>query len=158
MYGDSEIIRRRVSELRDQGADVRALADELVARVERLGWTGRAAESMRERVTDRASHLRAAADRHTSAADALADHAESVDGVLDEIGATQARVTALVADARARIAAIDRRNADTADTADGPDGAAQIAPDPLDEALVAFTPPPPGHRDWLTVDVPGLER
>jgi methyl-accepting chemotaxis protein len=157
MYGDSEIIRRRVSELRDQGADVRALADELVARVERLGWTGRAAEAMRERVTDRASHLRAAADRHTSAADALARHAESVDHVRDEIGTTQARVTALVAEARARIEAIDRRNAQGPDGADG-SSSPQIAPDPLDEALVAFTPPPPGHRDWLTVDVPGLER
>ena len=154
MYGDSEIIRRRVSELRDQGADVRALADELVARVERLGWTGRAAEAMRERVTDRASHLRAAADRHTSAADALADHAESVDAVRDEIGATQARVGALVADARARVAAIERRNADNSDGAAGP----QIAPDPHDEALLAFTPPPNGHRDWLSIEVPGLER
>ena len=62
MYGDSEIIRRRATQLRDQGADVRALADELVARVEGLGWTGRAADAMRERVTDRASHLRVAAE------------------------------------------------------------------------------------------------
>ena len=31
MYGDTEVIRRRVSALRDQGADVRALADELAA-------------------------------------------------------------------------------------------------------------------------------
>ncbi|KAB2812532.1 hypothetical protein F9L07_12305 [Pimelobacter simplex] len=150
MYGDSEIIRRRVSQLRDQGADVRALADELVARVEALGWTGRAGDAMRERVTDRASHLRIAADRHTGAADALADHAEAVDAVRDEIGATQTRVSALVADARGRIAAIARRN----EAGDGP----PITPDPLDETLAAFTPPPPGHRDWLDVDVPGLER
>ncbi|MCR1784684.1 hypothetical protein KVF89_19230 [Nocardioides carbamazepini] len=150
MYGDSEIIRRRASQLRDQGADVRSLADQLVARVEGLGWTGRAAEAMRERVTDRASHLRVAADRHAAAADALADHAESVDAVREEIAATQARVTALVADARARIAAIATRN----EAGDGP----PVSPDPLDEALVAFTPPPVGHRDWLSIDVPGLER
>ncbi|MDQ6523015.1 hypothetical protein RB608_05360 [Nocardioides sp. LHD-245] len=150
MYGDSEVIRRRAGQLRDQGADVRSLADQLVARVEGLGWTGRAAEAMRERVTDRASHLRMAADRHTDAADALADHAESVDAVREEIAATEARVTALVADARARIAAIAARN----ETGDGP----RISPDPLDEVLVAFTPPPTGHRDWLAVDIPGLER
>ncbi|WP_436697698.1 WXG100 family type VII secretion target [Nocardioides sp. BYT-33-1] len=150
MYGDSEVIRRRASQVRDQGADVRALADQLVARVEALGWTGRAAEAMRERVTDRASHLRVAADRHAAAADALADHAESVDAVREEIAATQARVTALVADARARIAAIAARN----EAGDGP----TISPDPLDEMLAAFSPPPDGHRDWLTVDVPGLER
>ncbi|WGX97382.1 putative T7SS-secreted protein [Nocardioides sp. L-11A] len=150
MYGDSEVIRRRASQLRDQGADVRSLADQLVARVEGLGWTGRAAEAMRERVTDRASHLRVAADRHAAAADALADHAESVDAVREEIATTQARVTALVADAQARIAAIASRN----EISDGP----LISPDPLDEALVAFTPPPDGHRDWLAVDVPGLER
>ncbi|MBM7516918.1 WXG100 family type VII secretion target [Nocardioides nitrophenolicus] len=150
MYGDSEIIRRRATQLRDQGADVRALADELVARVEGLGWTGRAAEAMRERVTDRASHLRVAAERHTGAADALADHAESVDAVREEIATTEARVSALVADARARIAAIAARN----EAGDG----LQVTPDPLDETLAAFSPPPPGHRDWLAVDVPGLER
>lgn len=150
MYGDSEIIRRRASQLRDQGADVRALADELVARIEGLGWTGRAADAMRERVTDRASHLRLAAERHTGAADALAAHAESVDAVREEIAGTAARVGALVADARARIAAIAARN----EAGDGP----QVAPDPLDETLAAFTPPPAGHRDWLAVDIPGLER
>lgn len=150
MYGDSEIIRRRATQLRDQGADVRALADELVARVESLGWTGRAADAMRERVTERAGHLRVAAERHTGAADALADHAESVDAVREEIATAEARVGALAADAHARIAAIARRN----ESGDGP----QVMPDPLDEALAAFTPPPSGHRDWLAVDVPGLER
>ncbi|QSR28305.1 hypothetical protein CFH99_22025 [Nocardioides aromaticivorans] len=149
MYGDTELIRRRVSALRDQGADVRALADELVARVDGLGWSGRAAEAMRERVTERARHLRIAADRHVSAADALADHAEAVDTTAEEIAAIQARVSAKVADAQARIDAIAARN----ERSDGP----QITPDPHDEALAAFVAPPPGHRDWLSVDLPGLE-
>ncbi|NHA01389.1 hypothetical protein G5V59_20260 [Nocardioides sp. W3-2-3] len=122
----------------------------LVARVDGLGWTGRAAEAMRERVTERARHLRAAADRHVSAADALADHVEAVDATAEEIAVTESRVRALVADAQARVAAIAARN----ERSDGP----QISPDPLDEVLAAFTPPPPGHRDWLAVDVPGLER
>jgi hypothetical protein len=25
-----------------------------------------------------------------------------------------------------------------------------------DQALVAFTPPPSGHKDWLDVELPGL--
>ena len=150
MYGDSETIRRRAAQLRDQGADIRALADQLVARVEALGWTGRAAEAMRERVTDRAGHLRTAADRHLAAADALSDHAEQVDTVREEIATTQARATALVADARARIAAIAARN----ESSGGP----TVLPDPIDELLDAFIAPPPGHRDWLSVDIPGLER
>ena len=32
-------------------------------------------------------------------------------------------------------------------------------PDPVDQLLDRFEPPPPGHRDWLTVAadlVPGL--
>ena len=150
MYGDSEIIRRRVSQLRDQGADVRALADELVARVDALGWTGRAGDALRERVTDRARHLRIAADRHVGAADALAAHAEAVDDVRESIAAAESRVGTLVADARARIATIAARNA----AGEGP----RISPDPLDETLAAFVPPPHGHRSWLDVDVPGAER
>lgn len=150
MYGDTELIRRRVSALRDQGADVKALADELVARVDGLGWSGRAAEAMRERVAERARHLRTAADRHVSAADALADHAEAVDTTTEEIAAIQARVTAMVTDAQGRIAAIATRN----EAYDGP----RITPDPHDEALAAFVAPPPGHRDWLAVEIPGLER
>lgn len=149
MYGDTELIRRRVSALRDQGAEVRALADELVARVEGLGWTGRAADAMTERVTDRATHLRSAADGHVSAADALADHAEAVDVATDDIAAVEARVSAMVIDAQGRIAAIAAANEE---------GGPTVTPDPTDEILAAFVAPPRGHRDWLDVDVPGLER
>ena len=28
--------------------------------------------------------------------------------------------------------------------------------DDADAALVAFDPPPTGHRDWLTVELPGI--
>jgi hypothetical protein len=150
MYGDTELIRRRVSELRDQGADVRALADELVARVEGLGWSGRAAEAMQQRIGARAGHLRTAADQHVAAADALAEHADAVDGAVEEIAAVEARATARIDDARARVAAITARN-------EGADGV-RVAPDPDDEALLAFVPPPPGHRDWLVVEIPGPER
>lgn len=148
MYGDSDLIRRRVSQLRDQGADVRALADQLVARTEALGWSGRAATAMRDRVAERAHHLRAAADLHARAADALRAHVDRVDSVRDEIAAVEARVADLVAAARERLAAIDASN----QAGDGP----RITPDPADEVLAGFAPPARGHRDWLTVELPGL--
>ena len=38
------------------------------------------------------------------------------------------------------------------------DGLAGPLPDPLDQLLDRFVPPPSGHRDWLDVDLPGLHR
>jgi len=31
-----------------------------------------------------------------------------------------------------------------------------VLPDPVDELLARFVPPPSGHRDWLTVELPGV--
>jgi hypothetical protein len=121
VYGDSDVIRKRADQLRDQGVDVRALADQLVATTEALGWTGRAATAMHERVTERATHLRAAAARHSSAADALDRHAREVDENADQIADIEQRFTAL------------------AEAGQVPAG---------------FAAPPPGHKDWLTVDLP----
>ena len=58
MYGDSGVMRKRAAQLREQAGDIRALADHLVAQTEGVAWTGRAADAMRERVRDRAAHLR----------------------------------------------------------------------------------------------------
>lgn len=148
MYGDSVQIRRRGSQLRDQGADVRSLADQLVARTDALAWTGRAADAMRERIGERAGHLRAAAEAHTGAADLLDKHAEEVDRVKEEIAAIEGRAADLLADARSRLSAIAAQN----ERGEGP----SIAPAPEDEQLAGFVPPAPGHRDWLSVELPGL--
>ena len=32
----------------------------------------------------------------------------------------------------------------------------KLVPDVLDELVDRFVPPPPGSREWLTVDLPGL--
>ncbi|MEJ7834263.1 MAG: hypothetical protein WKF79_15220, partial [Nocardioides sp.] len=79
MYGDTGVMRKRVAQLREQGVDIRSLADQLVSQTESIGWSGRAADSMRERIKERASHLRAAAGQHETAADALDKHLQSVD-------------------------------------------------------------------------------
>ncbi|WP_193607882.1 hypothetical protein [Nocardioides lijunqiniae] len=149
MYGDTDVLRRRADQLREQAVDVRMLADQLVAQTESLGWTGRAAESMRLRVQERASHLRAVAGAHDTAADSLDRHAQDVTALQDAIAERERTATSLIADARTRVAQVETAN-ETADAA------VRRVADADDLALVAVTPPPPGHRDWLTVELPGL--
>lgn len=145
MYGDPDVLRSRVDDLREQAVDVRALADHLVAQTEGIGWSGRAADAMRLRVSERAANLRAAAEHHALAADALATHVHELELLQESIAATERRVAGLVAEAGTRAA---RRAAD-------PDAPADQDAE-TDRVLLAFEPPPPGHRDWLDVEVPGL--
>lgn len=149
MYGDTEVLRRRVDQLREQAVDVRGLADRLVAQTESTGWTGRAADSMRVRVTERASHLRVAAAQHETAADSLEKHLHELETTQEAIAAIERRVGDLVAEARTRLADVARRN----ETAEG---GVRVEPDPDDVTLDAFEPPAEGHRDWLGVELPGL--
>ena len=148
MYGDSDVMRRRADQLREQAVDLRALADQLVAQTEGIGWTGRAAESMSERVRERASHLRSAAAQHDTAADSLDRHVQEVDTLKDAITDTERKATTLVADARTRVATIDAANEAEPDL--------RRVPDADDRTLADFTPPPSGHKDWLAVSLPGL--
>ena len=146
MYGDTAVMRRHAAALRDQAADIRATADLLVGRAEQIGWAGRAAEAMRERVRERAAQLRGCASSHEGAADALERHLHEVDRSKDAIAEIERRATSLIADARTRAARM---------ASDDPDGVDRRSSDE-DDALLAFTPPPPGHRDWLAVELPGL--
>ena len=119
MYGDTSVMRRRASQLRKQGADIRAAADRLVARSEAVPWHGRAAEAMRARVKERAAHLRTAAHAHDTAADSLDRHLVEVDRLKDAVAEAERRIRARVED-----------GAPAADL------------------------PPPGHSDWLTLELP----
>ena len=148
MYGDTDTARRRVTQLREQGADIRALADRLVAQAEAVPWHGRAAEAMRIRIRDRAAHLRTAAGHHETAADSLARHLAEVQRLKDAIEVREHKATALVEDARARAGRLD------AGTGGRPDPGDATRDD--DSRLLAFTPPPAGHKDWLDVTLPGL--
>lgn len=121
MYGDTEVMRKRAAELREQGVDLRALADQLVARTEGVGWTGRAAQALDERIRTRAGHLREVAGRHDDAAEALDAHLLEVDRLKESIADAERRADRLLAD-----------------------GGLQVET------------PPSGHRDWLTVELPGL--
>lgn len=158
MYGDPDVMRRHVNALREQAVDVRILADQLVAQTESIGWTGRAAESMRVRVSERATHLSSAAAQHQSAADALDRHLQAVEHGRETIANVERTATRLVAEARARIARIEQEDADQrADRGAEPDRPVVVRePEPDDVVLAAFEAPPSGHVDWLSVELPGL--
>ena len=98
MYGDTDVMRKDVNRLREQGAEIRALADQLVSQAEAVTWSGRAGDSMRERIRDRAGRLRETADRHDQAADTLEGHTQLVDELKDSIAETERRATALLED------------------------------------------------------------
>jgi uncharacterized protein YhaN len=142
MYGDTAAGRRRVAQLREQGGDIRALAARLVAQAEAVPWHGKAADAMRERIKERADHLRTAAGHHETAADSLARHLQEVDTLKEAIDVRAHKAATLVEDARTR-----------ASEAAGAGGAEA---DPAEAALLDFDPPPAGHKDWLTVTLPGL--
>lgn len=142
MYGDTAASRKRVAQLREQSGDIRAAADRLVAQAESVPWHGRAAEAMRTRIKERAAQLRVAAGHHETAADSLARHLIEVDTRKDTIESVRHKAGSLTSDAATRVAQLDA------------DGAGQ--PSDEDALLVAFVPPPAGHKDWLTVELPGL--
>jgi len=146
MYGDTAAARKRVAQLREQSGDIRALASRLVSQAEAVPWRGKAADSMRERIKERADHLRTAAGHHETAADSLARHLVEVDRLKDAIETRSHKATSLIEDARTR------QSQAAPETDATPTGEATDT----DPALLAFDPPPAGHKDWLTVDLPGL--
>lgn len=147
MYGDTVAARKRVAQLREQGGDIRAVADRLVAQAEAVPWHGRAAEAMRARSKERAAHLRTAAGHHETAADSLTRHLTEVDSVKDMIETRAHKAALLVEDARNHSGSAEHPPA-------GDDHAA--GSDDAETSLLGFTPPPAGHRDWLSVTLPGL--
>ena len=105
-----------------------------------MPWEGLAADAMRARVRAQVGGLRRTAELADDAAVALDQHADEVDRLKALIAAIERKAMALVAAARDRLAGL----------------VASVLPDPVDELLDRFVPPPPGHRDWLLVDLPGL--
>jgi hypothetical protein len=140
MYGDTVVMRRRAGQLREQGADIRAAADRLVARSEAVPWRGRAADAMRERVKERAGHLRAAAHAHDTAADSLDRHLAEVDRLKEAIAEAERRLGGRVAEAQHRVEATSYDDSAATDQ---------------DHAVATLTLPPSGHADWLTLELPG---
>ena len=103
---------------------------------------------MRERVRERAAHLRDAANAHDVAAASLEKHLGECDRLTESIAGIERRASSLVADARTRVA---RLQSSPDDDAVRPTATRE------DQALVAFAPPPSGHKDWLDVELPGSD-
>lgn len=142
MYGDTDVIRRLATQLSDQGTEIRSDADRLVKASQLVVWEGRAAQAMRERMTERAVALRTTADEHDDAARALRHHADEVDRLKDLIREIAHRVGGLIQGARSRLAGLGDQAMDLVRMG---------TPDPVDEMLSSFQPPPEGHQDWLDV-------
>jgi hypothetical protein len=140
MYGDTEAIRSLARDLRRLGDDIRGESDRLLAAAQAVPWEGVAADAMRCLARHRAGALRRTAALHDEAAAALDDHADAVDRVKRLIAAIEDRVMSMIAAAKDRIA-----------------GLVGGLVDPLDDLLDRFVPPPSGHKDWLRVDLPGLD-
>jgi hypothetical protein len=142
MYGDTAVIRRLAAQMSEQGTQIRRDADRLVEASQLVLWEGRAARAMRERMAERAVALRRTADEHDGAARALRHHADEVDRLNDLIREIAHRVRGLVEGARSRLADLADRAVDLVTS---------ITPDPVDQVLASFQPPPEGHKDWLLV-------
>jgi len=140
MYGDTEAIRGLARTMRGQGTTLRSQADRLRTHADAVPWEGLAADAMRARVHAQVAALRRTADLADDAAVALDQHADEVDRRKALIAAIEQKAMALVAAARDRLAGL----------------VTSVLPDPVDELLDRFVPPPSGHRDWLLVDLPGL--
>lgn len=147
MYGDSAAMRKRSAQLREQATDVRAMADRLVAQIESINWEGRAAADMRARVHDRAAHLRDCAAQHDDAAESLEKHITETDRLKDAIADIERKADSLTTDARTRVAQLEAQE---------PTEGVTVDPTDADRILAQFDPPKPGHKDWLTVNLPGL--
>ena len=140
MYGDTETIRGLARTMREQGTALRVEAGAVLAQAESTPWTGLAADAMRLRVRAQTAALRRTAGLADDAAAVLERHADEVDRLKALIAAIERAALALVAAARERLGGL----------------VGAVLPDPVDQLLARFVPPPSGHRDWLAVDLPGL--
>ena len=118
----------------------RATADQLVARSEAVPWRGRAADAMRERLKERAHHLRAAARAHDTAAESQERHLGEVDRLKEAIAESEQKLGSRIAEAQHHVDASAYDDAAATDH---------------DRTLVSSTLPPSGHADWLHLELPG---
>lgn len=125
-----------------QATVARALGSNSGQETQMYGGTG-VIRRLAQQVSEQGTEIRRDADQHDDAAQALRHHADEVDRLKDLIRRIAQRVQGLIEGARSRLA-------DLADKA--LDLVKRVTPDPIDEVLASFQPPPDGHKDW--VDVP----
>jgi hypothetical protein len=138
MYGDTAVVRARAREMRTRAGEMRVEADSLAAHADGVCWTGLAADAMRRLAHVHTAQLRACADAHEHAADALDRHAREVDHVRDVIATIEHRAVGLLHSATSGLAGFVE----------------QVVPDAIDGWVHDFDPPPHGSLEWLDVRVP----
>jgi uncharacterized protein YukE len=139
MYGDSGTIRAHARRMHERAEEIRAEAAALGSLVAGVGWTGVAADAMRQVTGQHVAGLRRCADIHDRAADALERHARQVDHVTDLIARIERHVLGVLDSAASGVAGL----------------VAHVVPDPVDRWARDFEPLPHGSLAWLDVDVPG---
>jgi hypothetical protein len=147
VYGEPDQIRRLATRMRERATDLEIRADQLVGAAQDTHWWSTAGGSMRAHAGDLGAEIRATARAYGVAADKIDAHAQEVEERLALIAAIEERVTSMIA------GAVDRLR-DFADSV--VDGAKDMVglgdgPDPQDERLASYAPPPPGDRAWLDV-------
>lgn len=136
MYGDTDQIRRLATSMESRAEALDALVADLVGATEACVWEGVTADAMRDRVGVGTARLSSCADQHRAAAGSLRRHADSVDEAKELIARLEQRTRGLIGAAVARLDGVDVL--------------------PGDLRLARFVPPPPGHADWLRIDLPGI--
>lgn len=130
--------------MRHQAEDIRSRADALVGRTDQVHWKGKGGDALRARARERAADLRRSAQLHDDAAQALENHAKEVDELKALIKEIERKMHNLINAAKDRLD--DLKHAVL-------NGLKSVLPDPVDEWLDRFEPPPHGHKDWLDVDL-----
>ncbi|GAA1952935.1 hypothetical protein GCM10009798_10170 [Nocardioides panacihumi] len=142
MYADPQEVRAIARRIREQGAQVRAEASDLVDRSRAVGWSGLAGTAMAAQTAVQARVLAGVAEQHEAAARALEAHATAVEEALALIAEIERRVHGAVDAARSRLRKVADGLLDTVGDAD--------------ETLAGFVPPGPGSPRWLQVRLPGV--
>jgi len=137
MYGDPDAIRGLARALRDRADEIRSQAARLSASAVDVPWEGCTADAMRHHLQGQVGALFRTARLHDDAAEALDRHAREVERLQDLIAAIERRAMHLLDAARDTFSGL-------VDKVTG------------DDLLDRFVPPPPGSREWLTVDLPSL--
>src|SRR4051812_49282085 len=96
MEPDPYQIRALAHRIRQQGAEIRADAHDLVARGGAIGWTGLAGAAMFDQTVAQAHILARVAARHETAARALEAHADAVEDAVALVADVERRARAAV--------------------------------------------------------------
>ena len=149
MYGDTLVMRRRAAQLREQGEDIRTMAEQLVTRSDEVGVAGRG-------VPPTPCGTGSASAPPTCATPPTPTTSRPPRSRSTSASATGSPSPSPASSAGPRPSWPTPAPASPGCRARPDDDAVRPTATREDQALVAFAPPPSGHKDWLDVELPGL--